>query len=188
MSIFRREEPSPPPSPVPARTVSAKPQPQASVKSSDATLIARGSRVEGQISGDAELVVDGEVHGEIRLQSHLVVGKEGLVRGTVVARTVEVSGKIVGNVEGIERVEVLASGTLEGDVASPRVMIADGAFFKGKVDMAPSQGAGQQKPQGGPANKQAAPGKPSDGAPAAAGSGTEQHAGKRSKFAGKAFK
>lgn len=161
MSIFRREEPAP--APTPARSAVPKTQPKAAARSSDATLIARGSRVDGQISGDAELIIEGEVHGEIKLRSHLVVGKEGVIRGTVSARSVEVSGKIIGNVHGGERVEVLASGTLEGDVSSPRVMIADGAFFKGKVDMTAKEGPTKQKQQSPPANVQGSGAKPSDG-------------------------
>jgi cytoskeletal protein CcmA (bactofilin family) len=166
------------------------------VKSPEATEIARGTRVEGQISGDAELVVDGEVHGEIRLQSHVVVGKEGLVHGTIIARTVEVSGRVVGNVEGVEKVEVLASGSLEGDVASARVMIADGAFFKGKIDMVSGKGAAQQKPQGGAVRPAGTGVKPSSGGgsatggggPTTGGAGAGQNSGKRSKPAGKTFK
>lgn len=168
MSIFRREEPAPSPSPAPARPAAPKPQPKVAARSSDATEIARGSRVEGLISGDAELIVNGEVQGEIRLQSHLVVGKEGQVRGTIVARSVEVSGKVLGNVEGLERVEVLASGTLEGDVVSPRVMIADGAFFKGKVDMTAKESPAEQKPKSAPGKKQGAGAKPAGGASASA--------------------
>ena len=137
MSIFRRENDPTPEPPVPARP--ARPAPRAPVKEksppSGSTHIARGSRVVGEISGAADLVIDGVVDGEIRLESQVVVGTEGRVEGKIVARSVEVAGKVLGNVQGGERVEVLATGSLEGDVQSPRVVIAEGAFFKGKVEM-----------------------------------------------------
>ncbi len=137
MSIFRREsEPSPEP-PAPARP--ARPAPRAPAKQKSApsgsTHIATGSKVVGEISGEADLVIDGVVEGEIRLQSRVVVGGDGRVEGKINARSVEVAGKVLGNVQGGERVEVLATGSLEGDVMSPRVVIAEGAFFKGKVEM-----------------------------------------------------
>ena len=89
----------------------------------------------GEISGNAELVIEGRIEGEIDLDSTVVVGDQGQVHGKIVAGAIEVAGKVVGNVHGRDRVEVLASGKLEGDVTSPRVVIAEGAFFKGKVEM-----------------------------------------------------
>ena len=137
MSIFRREnDPSPEP-PAPARP--ARPAPPAPAKKESAgagsTQIARGSKVVGEISGTADLTVDGVVDGEIDLESRVVVGSDGRVEGKIFARTVEIGGKVLGNVQGGERVEVLTTGRIEGDVLSPRVVIADGAFLKGKVEM-----------------------------------------------------
>ncbi len=137
MSIFRREpEPSPEPSaPVrPARPARPAPAKQKSAPSGS-TNIATGSKVVGEISGAADLLIDGVVEGEIHLESQVVIGTEGRVEGKIHARSVEVAGKVLGNVQGGERVEVLATGSLEGDVLSPRVVIAEGAFFKGKVEM-----------------------------------------------------
>lgn len=148
MSIFRRDDPSPPPQAAPQPTPKRAPASPPRQASTDSTHIASGSKVVGEISGDAELVVDGRVEGEIHLKSRLVVGREGHVQGRVVAQTIEVAGKIVGDVQGLEKVKVLESGTLEGDVASPRVVIDDGAFFKGNVDMTKKGAASPQK--GGP--------------------------------------
>ncbi|MCG8460117.1 MAG: polymer-forming cytoskeletal protein [Holophagales bacterium] len=99
------------------------------------THVAAGSEVEGEISGNAELLVEGKVEGQIRLESKVVIGQQGMVEGTIEAVTVEVAGHVKGDIIGRERVEILTSGKLEGDVDSPKVVIADGAFFKGKVDM-----------------------------------------------------
>ncbi len=137
MSIFRREsEPSPEP-PAPARETRPAPRAPAKQKStpSGSTHIATGSKVVGEISGEADLVIDGVIEGEIHLESRVVVSNDGRVEGKIHARSVEVAGKVLGNVRGGERVKVLATGSLEGDVLSPRVEIAEGAFFKGRVEM-----------------------------------------------------
>lgn len=138
MSIFRRDNDTPSPyEAVPARPAANKSsgQKQTPPVNSDSTYIARGSRVEGVVTGNSELVVDGNLDGEIALDSKVVVGADGVIRGEVNAISVEVAGRVIGNVRGSERVEVLASGTLEGDVVSPRIIISEGAFFKGKVEM-----------------------------------------------------
>ena len=137
MSIFRRES-EPPAEPGPAvRPARPAPRPPVQEKSaaSESTHIAKGSKVVGRISGTADLVIDGVVDGEIDLESRVVIGSDGRVEGKILARSVEVGGRVLGNVQGLERVEVLATGSLEGDVLSPRVVISEGAFFKGKVEM-----------------------------------------------------
>lgn len=150
MSIFRREpEASNPPAMGQPSRPAPRPEPSHEGPSRKATHIAAGSKVVGQISGSAELHVEGEVEGQIRLDSRVVVGAEGRIEGEIQARAVEVGGKVRGNVRGEERVEVLASGSLEGDVTSPRVIIAEGAFFKGKVEMGEKTGGKPTPPAGG---------------------------------------
>ncbi len=137
MSIFRRDN-DPPSEPKPtARPTIPAPRAPAKAKSepSVSTHVAKGSKVVGKISGTADLVIDGVVDGEVDLKSHVVIGSEGRVEGKILARSVEVGGHVLGNVKGLERVQVLATGSLEGDVLTPRVEIAEGAFFKGKVEM-----------------------------------------------------
>lgn len=138
--------------------------------SRETTHIARGTKVEGTISGQAELVIDGEVEGEIQLESKVVVGPEGRVVGTIVAGSIQVGGKVHGNLRGLERVEVLASGSLEGDVVSPRVIIAEGAFFKGKVEMVDKSAARGAAKESAPAKPAAPAPQKTDGA-ASSGSG-----------------
>ena len=99
------------------------------------THISAGSRVKGQITGTTDLMVEGEIEGKIELKNGVVVGSSGVVKGEIKARSVRVAGKVNGNVKGHEMIEILPSGTVEGDVSSPRVMIADGAFFKGNIEM-----------------------------------------------------
>lgn len=135
MSIFgsREKEPQPPVSPAapPPAAKRSNPEP----RSDRPTVVAAGSKITGHVSGTTELVVEGEIDGEIHLDSRVVVGSGGFVQGQIQARSVQVGGRVIGDIRGSERVEVLASGSLEGDVIAPRVVIAEGAFFKGKVEM-----------------------------------------------------
>lgn len=140
MSIFTRRESEPappPPSPTPPPRSAAPPPKPAGGPSHDRTQIASGSKVVGEVSGSAELLIDGQVEGKIDLDSRVVVGPQGKVRGEIRARSVQIGGQVQGNVQGLERVEVLGAGRLEGDMAAPKVHIADGAFFSGKVEMGP---------------------------------------------------
>jgi cytoskeletal protein CcmA (bactofilin family) len=115
------------------------------------TTIARGSKVKGSITGSTPLRVEGELDGRIRSDGPVTVDKSGLVKGEVHADTVQISGKLVGNVTGKSRVEVLAGGSLVGDVTAPAFVIIEGAFYKGQVEMSgsdSSKAAGQAPGKG----------------------------------------
>ena len=99
------------------------------------THITTGVKFKGTISGQTEVVIDGEVEGRLDIQAPVVIGPNGKVLGDIVAKTVQVGGKVEGNVRAGESFELQSSGRIEGDVTSPRVMIADGAYFKGNVEM-----------------------------------------------------
>ena len=151
MSIFRRDDEPRPAAGGPATYGGApaaaggerRPQPAPSGAS---THIAPGAKIVGQIHGTSDLVIEGEVEGRVELESSVTVGTEGRVQGDITARSVRIGGRVTGNVRGHEKVEILPSGRLEGDVAAPRVMLAEGAFFKGKVEM-----TGGKAPQTAPA-------------------------------------
>lgn len=148
MSIFRRETDAPPPSPGQARPAPATP-PAAGPRDRPSTRIAEGTKIEGQVTGTTELLLEGELHGEVHLDHRVVVGPAGSVHGRISARSVLVAGRVQGDVEGSERVEVGESGKLEGDISAPRVTIAEGAFFKGKVEMTGGTGRGRDRGSGG---------------------------------------
>ncbi|HVS02101.1 MAG TPA: polymer-forming cytoskeletal protein [Thermoanaerobaculia bacterium] len=144
MSIFRRDQDAPASGPgavSPAAAPTPSPSPAAAERRAGTratSQIAPGTRLTGQINGTSDLVVDGELEGRVQLESHVTVGPEGQVRGDIVARSVRIGGRVIGNVQGTEKVEILTSGRLEGDVIAPRVVLAEGAFFKGKVEMSGS--------------------------------------------------
>lgn len=130
MSLFRREPETPGAPRVMAREAGAPPSGRRM-----ATTVAAGSRVEGTIGGSNEVVIEGELVGNVRVDAVVIVGPSGQVVGELIGRSVQVGGKVRGDVLGRERVELTPSATLEGNVRSPRVVIAEGAFFKGKVEM-----------------------------------------------------
>ncbi len=90
----------------------------------------------GEILGDEDLSVDGNVEGPISLGGHrLTVGSSGRVAGDVVAREVVVYGAIDGDVRARDRIEVKKAGSLTGDLTTARMVIEDGAYFKGHIEI-----------------------------------------------------
>lgn len=100
-------------------------------------------RIQGELSGDDDVVVEGRVEGKIHVTKLLRIGASAAVNAEVTAQTVIVAGRVVGNVTGHDRVELLASANLEGNIRAPKVAIAEGAQFKGSVEMGakPAPGA-----------------------------------------------
>src|SRR5947208_11170377 len=102
----------------------------------DVAHIGKSVLVKGELSGSEDLYLDGEVEGSIDLQEHsLTIGPHGRVRANVKARDVVVHGKVDGNIHGTERVELKRSAVLTGDINTQRIVIEDGAFFKGAIDI-----------------------------------------------------
>jgi cytoskeletal protein CcmA (bactofilin family) len=98
-------------------------------------VIGPKTTIKGEISGDEEVLVEGTVEGQIRITRDLRVGSGGIVRATVEALSVVVSGEIVGDCAAAVRVELQASGRLTGNIRAPKIVIAEGAMFKGNSDM-----------------------------------------------------
>lgn len=136
MSFFRRDR-SPAPAAGPA---------EPAARGRGLTTVAVGSRFEGKLSGATDVVVEGEVEGEVRLGGDLVVAAGGKIAGDVEARTVRIVGVVEGNVRGRERVELAATGSLTGDVSAVKVVISEGAFLKGKIEMHGSESGSAPAP------------------------------------------
>ncbi len=103
--------------------------------------------VKGELSGTEDLYLDGEVEGSIELRDHsLVIGPHGKVRAHIHAKDVVVHGKVDGNIKGTERVELKKSAVLSGDIFTQRIIIEDGAFFKGAIDIQ-KEGAAKAAPK-----------------------------------------
>lgn len=105
-------------------------------RSEVAAHIGKSVIVKGELSGSEDLYLDGEVEGTIELRDHtLIVGPNGRIRAHISGREIIIHGKVEGNVTGSERVELKRSCSLVGDILTQRIVIEDGAFFKGSVDL-----------------------------------------------------
>jgi cytoskeletal protein CcmA (bactofilin family) len=101
-------------------------------------MIGTGIQINGDISGDENLVIDGKVEGSVKLDSNEVsVGQGGRVKADVSARIVRVDGRLDGDITGQEKVIISKSGNVRGNIKAPRVLLEDGAIFKGSIDMDP---------------------------------------------------
>jgi cytoskeletal protein CcmA (bactofilin family) len=102
----------------------------------DVAHIGKSVIIKGELSGSEDLYLDGEVEGNIELRGHsLVIGPNGRIRANVHAKDVVVHGKVDGNLRGTEKVELKKSAVLNGDIFTQRIIIEDGAFFKGAIDI-----------------------------------------------------
>ena len=112
----------------------------------DVAHIGKSVVIKGQLSGSEDLYLDGEVEGNISLMEHnLIVGPNGRVRANIIAKDVVIHGKVDGNVQGHERVELKKSAVLSGDISTQRIVIEDGAFFKGAIDIRKESGKSDSK-------------------------------------------
>lgn len=98
-------------------------------------MIGPNIRIQGELSGDEDLVVEGRVEGKISVTKGLRIGPQAQINAEVKAHHVVIAGRVVGNVVAVDKVEILPSGILEGNIRAPKIAIAEGAQFKGSVDM-----------------------------------------------------
>jgi cytoskeletal protein CcmA (bactofilin family) len=128
--------------------------------------------IKGELNGSEDLTIEGQVEGKIELrQNALTIGPNGKIKAQVFAKAVIVQGEVTGNITASEKVDIRDNGSVDGDIASPRVAIAEGAHFRGSIDMQRpgAQGAGHTA-AGAPAPKSEAkpPTAPAPSAPAVA--------------------
>ena len=148
-------------------------QPAAPARPTPST-IGRTVAIEGMLTAQEDILLEGRFNGEVVLMDNaLVVGQTGDIRADVKAKNVTIHGKANGDIKASDQVEISASGSMRGDILSPRVILHDGAKFKGRIDMEPegleqakpgsSKGPAAAKPADAPA-KGAAPTKTTDAA------------------------
>jgi len=123
--------------PSPSKPAPAAPPPP--VPSPEAAILTQGIRIRGELTGKADLFIDGDVEGSVRLgDSRLTVGPSGHVKADIEAREIYIRGNVQGNLRGRERITLGNSCHVKGDLESPRIAIEDGAQFKGRVEMGPA--------------------------------------------------
>jgi cytoskeletal protein CcmA (bactofilin family) len=102
--------------------------------------------IKGELSGSEDLTIEGQVDGKIELrQNVLTIGPNGKIKAQVFAKSVIILGEVTGNVTASEKVDIRDNGSVDGDIAAPRVAIAEGAHFRGSIDMQRT-GGGASKP------------------------------------------
>ncbi|MFH1132523.1 MAG: polymer-forming cytoskeletal protein [Pseudomonadota bacterium] len=99
------------------------------------TTIGKSIVIDGEISSDEDLIIQGTVKGKISSKENLVVESSGVVEATVETAGAIISGQVKGSMRSSGKIEITAGGRMVGDVKAPRILIADGAAFKGTVEM-----------------------------------------------------
>ena len=161
----KEEEPAPKPTSVPPTVsqpakegipMSTQPtrplEPRTDTTRGGVAILGKSVILKGQIYGREDVTIDGEVEGTVELQEHrLTVGPTGKVVATIKAREIVVLGTVQGNIETREKIEIRKDAKVVGDIRTARIVIEDGAFFKGSIDIvraeAPKPAAVPPKPQ-----------------------------------------
>jgi cytoskeletal protein CcmA (bactofilin family) len=118
--------------------------------------------IKGELSGSEDLTIEGQVDGKIELrQNVLTIGPNGKIKAQVFAKSVVILGEVTGNVTASEKVDIRDNGSVDGDIAAPRVAIAEGAHFRGSIDMQRS-GAKPSEQKAAESKSEAKPAAPSN--------------------------
>ncbi len=102
------------------------------------SVIGRETEFKGSLIDRGSLRIDGKFTGEIRTEGSLVLGEDAIVQANIKARSVFIGGKVIGNIDCEERVELSSTGSLEGKVKASDLTIAEGGFFNGECKMTPT--------------------------------------------------
>ena len=144
----------------PARASNIPHEPQRGMEKS-AVNIGKSVVIKGELNGSEDLTIEGQVEGKIELrQNILTIGPNGRIKAQIFAKSVIILGEVTGNVTATDKVDIRDNGSVDGDIAAPRVGIAEGAHFRGSIDM--------QKAGAKPTEAKSAEPKPAEAKPAAA--------------------
>src|SRR3954465_3332168 len=120
----------------PSQPASAASQPEFRRIERDMVNIGKSVVIKGELNGSEDLTIEGHVEGKIELREHvLTIGPNGKIKAELFAKAIVVLGEVIGNITATEKVDIRENGSVEGDITSPRVAIAEGAHFRGSVDM-----------------------------------------------------
>ncbi len=148
---------------------SPAPPRNSSTSSGSTSIIGTSIRIRGDLTGSEDLVIEGQIEGEVRFTDNRVtVGKNGRIRADIHGHSVTVDGEVKGDLYGGQEVVIRAAGRVKGNIVSPRVTLENGSKFKGAIDMEPSTKAepAPSKPAAASSAKSPAP-KPASDKPAA---------------------
>ena len=123
--------------------------PRKTSASEGSASIGASIRIKGDVTGDENLIIQGEVEGTIKVLGHNVtISKTGKVKANIEAKQIIVEGKLEGDMNGDEKVIIRDSGNVYGNIVSPRVTLEDGALFKGSIEMEPHSASSTQSTSG----------------------------------------
>ena len=168
----------------PQNNINTSPAPEP-VRSSDAARgmekgpvnIGKSVVIKGELTGSEDLTIEGHVEGKIELrQNVLTIGPNGRIKAQVFAKSVVILGEVTGNVTASEKVDLRDNGSVDGDIAAPRVAIAEGAHFRGSIDMQRTGGKPGDGPKAAEAGSKAAASTPPAAAPPSAPQAPQQTA------------
>ena len=158
--MWKRDEPAKPAAPAastPPQTVTPSPEPAVVRPSAgdhqrglerSTVNIGKSVIIKGELTGSEDLTIEGQVDGKIELrQNVLTIGANGRIKAQVFAKAVIILGEVTGNVTASEKVDIRDNGSVDGDITSPRVAIAEGAHFRGSIDMQRSGAKPGDKPE-----------------------------------------
>jgi cytoskeletal protein CcmA (bactofilin family) len=100
-----------------------------------AGIIGKGIVIKGELHGEEDLIIEGRVEGSIALRKHLIVETTGVVMADVQTENITIKGEMNGNMVAADKVEIAADARVVGDIKAPRVVIDDGARYRGNVEM-----------------------------------------------------
>ncbi len=128
MALFSKE----PTTPTPSRPQPRSGEPQQAVSG---TYFGPNVTIDGAVTGSESVLVEGTIKGTINLTNDIRIGTKARIEATVHARNVTVEGRLTGDISADERVELVASATVDGNIKAPKIIVAEGAKFRGNVDM-----------------------------------------------------
>jgi cytoskeletal protein CcmA (bactofilin family) len=108
-------------------------------------FLGKGTEFKGVLSFEGTIRIDGKVEGEVVSKDTLIAGDESLLQGEITVGMLICSGKIIGNVNAIQKVHMLAPAKIQGNIKTPKLIIEEGVIFDGKCEMAGEQKAVEQK-------------------------------------------
>ena len=121
-------------------------------------VIGKGVSIKGQIFSNEDLVIDGEIEGTVEAHDHRVtVGPNGRVQAGIKSREIVAQGTIHGNVEATDKIDIKKDARLVGDIKTARIVIEDGAYFKGSIDITKNEAEGAAGACSGSRSRSAAP-------------------------------
>jgi cytoskeletal protein CcmA (bactofilin family) len=129
------QSPSSTPSPAPASPVRSAPS-ETTSSGAGGAVIGGTMRIKGDITSKEDMVIDGEVEGKLEARDRLTIGPSGKADATIKAAEVVVAGTVKGNVEATQRIVLRKGANLVGDVKTAGIVIEDGAYFRGGIDIA----------------------------------------------------